>query len=72
MKKLFNKEILMTKEDNGDFKNSSKCWIVIMIMLIFGIFSMLRKKLSNLSFIHFFNKNHFINMCIYIYIYIYL
>ena len=27
MKKLFNKELVMTKEDNEDFKNSTKCWI---------------------------------------------
>ena len=27
MKKLFNKELLMTKEDNGNFTNSTKCWI---------------------------------------------
>ena len=25
MKKYFNKESVMTKEDNGDFKNSTKC-----------------------------------------------
>ena len=23
----FSKELVMTKEDNEDFKNSSKCWI---------------------------------------------
>ena len=27
MKKLFNKEFLMTKKDNEDSKNSTKCWI---------------------------------------------
>ena len=27
MKKYFNKELVMTKEDNENFKNSSKCWI---------------------------------------------
>ena len=27
MKKPFNKEFVMTKEDNDDFKNSTKCWI---------------------------------------------
>ena len=27
MKKHFNKELVMTKEDNVDFKNSTKCWI---------------------------------------------
>ena len=27
MKKHFNKELVMTKEDNEDFKNSNKCWI---------------------------------------------
>ena len=27
MRKIFNKELLMTKEDNLDFKNSNKCWI---------------------------------------------
>ena len=27
MKKHFDKELVMTKEDNGNFKNSSKCWI---------------------------------------------
>ena len=27
MKKHFNKELVMAKEDNGDFKNSTKCWI---------------------------------------------
>ena len=27
MKKLFNKEPLMTKEDDEDFGNSNKCWI---------------------------------------------
>ena len=26
-KKRFNKELVMTKEDNEDFKNSAKCWI---------------------------------------------
>ena len=25
-KKHFNKELIMTKEDNKDFKNSTKCW----------------------------------------------
>ena len=27
MKKHFNKELVMTKEDNEDFKKSTKCWI---------------------------------------------
>ena len=27
MKKQFNKELVMTKEDNKDFKNSTECWI---------------------------------------------
>ena len=27
MKKHFNKELGMTKEDDEDFKNSTKCWI---------------------------------------------
>ena len=27
MKKHFNKELVMTKEDNEHFKNSTKCWI---------------------------------------------
>ena len=27
MKEHFNKELVMTKEDNKDFKNSTKCWI---------------------------------------------
>ena len=27
MKKYFNKELVMTKEDNEGFENSSKCWI---------------------------------------------
>ena len=27
MKKHFNKELFMAKEDNKDFENSSKCWI---------------------------------------------
>ena len=27
MKKHFNKELAMTKEDNEDFKNSITCWI---------------------------------------------
>ena len=27
MKKHFNEELVMTKEDNEDFKNSTKCWI---------------------------------------------
>ena len=27
MKKLFNKELVMTKKDNEDFENSTKCWI---------------------------------------------
>ena len=26
-KKDFNKELVMTKEDNEDFKNSTKCWV---------------------------------------------
>ena len=27
IKKHFNKEFVMTKEDHEDFKNSTKCWI---------------------------------------------
>ena len=27
LKKHFNKELVMTKEDNADFKDSIKCWI---------------------------------------------
>ena len=27
IKKYFNKELVMTKEDNVDFKNFTKCWI---------------------------------------------
>ena len=27
MKKHFNKELVMTKEDNENFKSSTKCWI---------------------------------------------
>ena len=27
LKKHFNKKLVMTKEDNEDFKNSTKCWI---------------------------------------------
>ena len=27
MKKHFNKELVMTNEDNEDLKNSNKCWI---------------------------------------------
>ena len=27
LKKLFNKELVMTKNDNEDFENSTKCWI---------------------------------------------
>ena len=27
MKKHFKKELVITKEDNKDFKNSTKCWI---------------------------------------------
>ena len=27
MKKCFNKELVMTKEDNENFRNSTKCWI---------------------------------------------
>ena len=27
MNKNFNKELVMTKNDNEDFKNSTKCWI---------------------------------------------
>ena len=27
MEKHFNKELVMTKEDNEDFKSSTKCWI---------------------------------------------
>ena len=27
MKKHFNKKLMMTNEDNENFKNSTKCWI---------------------------------------------
>ena len=27
IKKHFNKEIVVTKEDSEDFKNSTKCWV---------------------------------------------
>ena len=27
MKKYFNKELVMTKKDDDNFENSSKCWI---------------------------------------------
>ena len=27
MKRHFNKEVWMTKEDNENFRNSTKCWI---------------------------------------------
>ena len=27
IKKHFNKELVMTKENNEDFKNSTNCWI---------------------------------------------
>ena len=27
MKKIFNKELVMTKKDNEDFENSTKCWV---------------------------------------------
>ena len=27
MKKYFNKELVMTKEDNEDFESSTKCWV---------------------------------------------
>ena len=27
MEKDFNKELVMTKKDNKDFKNSAKCWV---------------------------------------------
>ena len=27
MKKHFNKELVMTKEDNEDFENSTECWV---------------------------------------------
>ena len=29
MKKHYNKEIVMTQEDNEDFENSTKCWICV-------------------------------------------
>ena len=41
MKKHFNIELVITKEDNEDFKNSTKCWICANDMLIM----MLTKKL---------------------------
>ena len=27
LKEQFNKELVMTRKDNEDFKNSAKCWI---------------------------------------------
>ena len=33
MKKHFNQERVMTKEDNGNFRNSAKCWIMLKMML---------------------------------------
>ena len=27
IKKPFNQELVMTRDDNKDFKNSTKCWI---------------------------------------------
>ena len=27
MKKYFNKKLVMTKEDNENFRNSTKCWV---------------------------------------------
>ena len=33
MKNHFNKELVMTKEDNEDFENSTKCWIKITLRL---------------------------------------
>ena len=29
MKKHFNKELVMTKEDNENFESSTKCWICV-------------------------------------------
>ena len=29
MNKQFNKELVMTKEDNENFENSTKCWICV-------------------------------------------
>ena len=34
MEKHFSKELVMTKKDNEDFENSTKCWTVIMITLM--------------------------------------
>ena len=31
MKKHFNKKLVMTKEDDENFENSTKCWICILI-----------------------------------------
>ena len=30
MVKHFNKELVMPKEDNEDFENSTSCWIIVM------------------------------------------
>ena len=47
MKKHFDKELLMTKEDNEDFKQSTKCYndSLTMIMLIM----MLKKEINVIS-----------------------
>ena len=33
MKKNFNKEHMMTNEDNEDFKNFTKCWTIIILIM---------------------------------------
>ena len=34
MKKHFDKKLVITKVDNKDLEKSTKCWIVIMFMLM--------------------------------------
>ena len=33
MEKHFKKELVMTKKDNKDFKNSTKCWICYLVYI---------------------------------------
>ena len=37
MKKYFNKELVMTKEDSKDFENSTKCWICNNVYVDHGV-----------------------------------
>ena len=34
MNKHFNKELVITKEDNEDFENSTKCWVCVNVYFI--------------------------------------